>query len=210
MLTRPLLLRLRLRLSLKALAEDIKGVAAVEFAYIAPLLILALFGTVEVSRGVMMHKRFQRVSAMIGDLISREQTVGAAAGEAAGVLNGMMLSANQVMAPFSASSLTLKVNSLRAKSDDANQTKSEWSYSYPEKTTATTCAVKAMPANGMLTTGNTAIVVETTYKYEPLLKDLIPGFKTQITWNDTITHSPRKASCVGFEGQNCGMLCPGW
>ncbi len=67
-----------------------------------------------------------------------------------------------------------------------------------------------MPASGMLTTGNTAIVVEAKYTYAPLLKDLIPGFKTEIEWNDTITHSPRKASCVAYEGQNCGMLCPGW
>ena len=199
-----------IRLSFKALCDDIKGVAAVEFAYIAPLLILALFGTVEVSRGVMMHKRFQRVSAMIGDLISREQTVGLAAGEAAAVLNGMMLSAQQVMAPFSTDTIILTVNSLRANMNDATRTKSEWTYNFPQKTTTSTCTEKAMPSSGMLTAGTTAIVVEAKYTYKPLLAKLVPGFDTEIEWNDTISHSPRKASCVGYEGQNCGMLCPGW
>ncbi|MGE0055791.1 MAG: TadE/TadG family type IV pilus assembly protein [Hyphomicrobium sp.] len=199
-----------LKRSIARFARNRKGVAAVEFAYIAPLLILALFGTVEVSRAVMMHKKFQRVSAMIGDLVSREQTVGTAPGGALQAINGMMLSAEQVMYPFSTDSLVIKVNSLRAKSNDASRTRSEWNYDSKLNTAQSTCTDKAMPATGMINAGNTAIVVESSFGYAPLLKDLIPGFKTTMTWNDTITYSPRKASCVGFDGSNCGELCPGW
>lgn len=197
---------------MRRFAIDRKGVAAVEFAYIAPILILALFGTVEVSRAVMMHKRFQRVSAMIGDLVSREQSIGAAPGEAAGILNGMMTSAQQVMYPFSAANLRIEVNSLRAKSTGADPlpTRSEWTYRSQTGTAVSTCTDKAMPADGMVTAGNTAIVVDATYSYAPLLSKLIPGFQNAMTWSDTITHSPRRASCVGFEGKNCGELCPGW
>lgn len=198
---------------LRVFAIDRKGVAAVEFAYIAPLLILALFGTVEVSRAVMMHKRFQRVSAMIGDLVSREQQIGAGGGQAAAVLNGMMASAQQVMYPFSATSLAIEVNSVRAKFDAAptsTDTRSEWTYKSTTGAAASTCSTKQMPASGMLTAGNTAIVVDATYTYAPLLSKLIPGFKTAMTWTDTITHSPRRASCVAFEGNPCSSLCPGW
>lgn len=199
-----------LKRPIASFARDRKGVAAVEFAYIAPLLILALFGTIEVSRAVLMHKKFQRVSAMIGDLVSREQTVGSAPGGALQAINGMMLSAEQVMYPFSTNGLRVKVNSLRAKSNDATQTRSEWTYDSKLNTAVSSCTNKAMPASGMINAGNTAIVVESTYVYAPLLKDLVPGFKSTLTWNDTITHSPRKASCVGFDGKNCGELCPGW
>ena len=80
-----------LKRPLASFARDRKGVAAVEFAYIAPLLILALFGTIEVSRAVLMHKKFQRVSAMVGDLVSREQTVGTAPGGALQAINGMII-----------------------------------------------------------------------------------------------------------------------
>lgn len=195
---------------LRKFIADKTGVAAVEFAYIAPLLILALFGTIEVSRAVMMHKRFQRVSAMIGDLVSREQTIGTAAGTGADIINGMMLSAQQVMYPFSMTSLNIKVNSLRAKSDDKTRTRSEWNYDYVAGSANSTCTDKAMPAAGMINAGNSAIVVESTYTFSPLLVNMIPGFKTDLVWTDTITHSPRKGQCVGFEGNNCGMLCPGW
>ena len=60
----------------------------------------------------------------------------------------------------------------------------------------------------MLNAGNTAIVVDASYRYTPLVARLIPGFKTAMTWTDTITHSPRRASCVGFEGKNCGRTLP--
>lgn len=196
--------------SMRKFAIDRKGVAAVEFAYIAPLLILALFGTVEVSRAVMMHKRFQRVSAMIGDLVSREQTIGTASGQAASILDGMMLSAQQVMYPFSTTGLRIEINSLRAKVNDANQTRSEWTYKSPEGTASSTCTNKAMPSTGMLNAGNTAIVVDASYRFTPLMSKLIPGFRNAMTWTDTITHSPRRASCVAFEGKNCGELCAGW
>lgn len=208
---------------IKRFRRNQTGVAAVEFAYIAPILIVALFGTIEASRGVMMHKRFQRVSAMIGDLISRESAVGTTSGTAVTTLNGMMLSAKQVMLPFSTTALKLNVNSLRAKSTDATQTKSEWNYRYDGATpnsasTATTCAVKPMPTAGMLTAGNTAIVVEAQYTFTPLMtkilrskvSELITGFSGEMTWTDTITYSPRKSSCVAFEDKNCGTLCPGW
>ena len=191
-------------------AVDRKGVAAVEFAYIAPLLIVALFGTVEVARAVLLHKRYQRVSAMISDLVSRELTIGTAPGEAAGILNGMMESAKHIMSPFPISDMNLRVTSLRAKSDDANRTRAEWTYEYKTHTAASTCTDKPMPKKDMIQQGNTAIVAELTYKFTPLFANLIPGFSSGLVWRDTMTNSPRKASCVGFEGSNCGELCPGW
>lgn len=195
---------------LRRLAIDRKGVAAVEFAYLTPILMLALFGTVEVSRAVMMHKRFQRASAMIGDLVTRELTIGTSSGQAASIFNGMLLASKQVMYPFSTSSLQIEINSLRAKSTDASQTKSEWTYKSLGGSATSSCALKSMPATNMLDKGNTAVVVESKYTYTPLFAKLIPGFRNAITWSDTITHSPRRASCVAFEGKNCGELCSGW
>jgi hypothetical protein len=140
---------------------------------------------------------------MIGDLVSREQTLGTTAGTAVAQLNVMMESAKQVMYPFSMTSLDIKINSLQSKSDDGSQTRSAWSYDYTSKLTASTCATKSMPAAGMLNPNSSAIVVESSYQFQPLLVNLIPGFKTAMTWNDTITHSPRKGACVSFEDKGC-------
>ena len=185
------------------------GVAAIEFAYLAPLLLLATFGTFEVARAVLMHKRFQRVSAMIGDLVAREQQIGTTINEAQAEMAGIFASAQHVMKPFNTTSLKVSVMSVRAKSTDANNTKIEWSRGFQGGSEPSQCSNKALPATGMITQGNAAILVETEYTYTPVFANLVPGFSNAITWKDTITHSPRN-SCVDYAGQNCVLNCPGW
>jgi Flp pilus assembly protein TadG len=199
----------RIAKAVRAFVENAGGVAAVEFAYMVPLLLLATFGTLEVARGVLMHKRFQRASAMVGDLIAREKDLGTDQASAILEIDGIMKSAEHAMKPFSAATLKIGVMSIRAKSNDATSTKIEWSRAYHGKSVPAQCATKAMPASGMITQGNAAIIVESEYTYQPILANLIPGFKTNMTWTDTITHSPRN-SCVNYAGQNCVLACPGW
>ena len=199
----------RIAMAVRTFVENTAGVAAIEFAYMVPLLLLATFGTLEVARGVLMHKRFQRAGAMVGDLVAREKDLGTDQGTAMAELAGVMKSAEHVMKPFSNTSLKIGVMAIRAKSNDANNTKVEWSYAYHGQSVPAQCASKSMPASGMITQGNAAIVVESQYTYTPILANLIPGFKNAITWTDTITHSPRN-SCVNYAGQNCVLNCPGW
>jgi Flp pilus assembly protein TadG len=60
---------------LKRAGRDEKGVAAVEFGLIAPVLLLMLVGTIEVSRAVSMDRRFGTVTSMVADLVAREKTI---------------------------------------------------------------------------------------------------------------------------------------
>ena len=62
-------IRQRIAIRLHVFKENCAGVAAVEFAYLLPLLIMMTYGVIEASRAVMMHKRFQRSVAMVGDLV---------------------------------------------------------------------------------------------------------------------------------------------
>jgi Flp pilus assembly protein TadG len=188
--------------------RNVAGIAAVEFALIAPLLMLMLFGALEVSRAVMMHKRFQRATAMIGDLVSREESIGESAGQGVLVLNGMMLSAAHIMQPFDMATFNIGVFHVRAIS--ATQTQADWQYTSSGGAAGSaliTCVPKAMPAAGMVNVGNAAIVVESSYTYTPLFASLAPpGFGVSIPWTDTITHSPRQRNIIPLDtptGPNC-------
>ncbi len=188
--------------------RNVAGIAAVEFALIAPLLMLMLFGALEVSRAVMMHKRFQRASAMVGDLVSREELIGEAAGEGALVLNGMVLSAAHIMQPFDMTSFNINVFHVRATTP--TETIADWQYTSSGGSAGSaliTCVPKAMPAAGMVNVGNAAIVVELSYTYTPLFASLAPpGFGASIPWTDTITHSPRQRNIIPLDtptGPNC-------
>lgn len=53
------------------LASDNSGVAALEFALIAPLLITLYLGTMEVSSGLQMNKKVGRAASTVGDLVAQ-------------------------------------------------------------------------------------------------------------------------------------------
>lgn len=186
-----------------------RGVAAIEFAYIAPLMLLAMIGTLEAARAVAIHKRFQRATDMVADLVAREKAIGTNTTEATAALDGMMKSIAHVMKPYSATVLKLGIVAVRAKSNDASNTRVEWSYAHSGYTVPAKCATYAMPATGMLSNGGAAIVVESSYTYSPMLANIIPGFKTNMTWTDKVSYSPRN-SCVDYAGTNCVLTCSGW
>lgn len=54
---------------------DRRGIAAVEFAFIAPLLLSMYFVTMEVSQGIEANKKVGRIGSMVADLITQQPTV---------------------------------------------------------------------------------------------------------------------------------------
>ena len=59
-----------LRRSVARLISDKRGVAAVEFAFIAPLLLCMYFVTMEVGQAIETNKKVGRVGSMVADLIA--------------------------------------------------------------------------------------------------------------------------------------------
>jgi Flp pilus assembly protein TadG len=65
----------RWRSCVRALISDKRGIAAVEFALIAPLLLSLYFVTMEVSQAIETNKKVSRAGSMIADLITQQQTI---------------------------------------------------------------------------------------------------------------------------------------
>lgn len=192
---------------MRAFLFESSGVAAVEFAFIAPLLMLMTFGTFEISRALMVNKRFQRATAMIGDLVAREKQIGSSPTDASTTLGGMLVSAEHVMEPFSATPLQIAITQLRASSTDATVTKVEWAWSYHSAEISNCGVVKSMPDQNMISKGDAAILVEAKYTYTPLLANIVPGIAQSMTWSDTMTFAPRYGS-VFYGQQTQNLKCP--
>lgn len=65
----------RARASLQRFRGDRRGIAAVEFALIAPLLLSLYFVSMEISLGLEGNKKVSRVSSMVADLVTQNSTV---------------------------------------------------------------------------------------------------------------------------------------
>lgn len=190
---------------LRTFLNEASGIAAVEFGLLVPLLMMMTFGTVEISRALIVHKRFQRATSMVGDLVTREKQLwpqdedasNVTTADAKATLAGIMKSIAHVMQPYSAAPLQLKVYQVWASMSDPTQTKVEWTYQYPTAATVG-CGDKKTIDTGVLTGNGRAIFVEAQYQYTPLFMNLLPSIIRQVTWTDTMVMTPRDVPSVMF------------
>ncbi len=190
---------------LRRLWRQSHGTAATEFAFLAPLLLLMLLGTVEIGRAVSMDRHFSMVTSSLGDLVAREEWLGTTTSDATANLNSIMDSIQHMMKPYDTSTLKVAVFQVRASPTNANDTRVDWSYSHNGQTAPAKCAKYTLPS-GIVDKGGSVIVVESSYVFHPLFADFVPGITGDVTWTDKSLHSPRN-SCVDYvEGDNCSSL----
>lgn len=58
---------------LRSFRKDNRGVAALEFAIIAPILILLFLGTIEISLAISVDRKISRVSSAVADLVTQHE-----------------------------------------------------------------------------------------------------------------------------------------
>ena len=186
---------------IRRLGHNAEGVAAVEFGFIAPIMLLMLIGTIEISRAITIDRRFGLVTSMVADLVTREKTMTAAN------LNKIYDIVGFVMGSYDNGSLKISVIPVKADPDDVTNT-----VVYAEDTNRPAhnsgvddpakCAPYALTDN-LISAGSSVIVVKTSYDFSPILLGYVMG---NLSWTDSATLSPRN-SCVDFDGDNCVSDC---
>jgi Flp pilus assembly protein TadG len=88
---------------LRRLAADRRGVGAVEFALIAPLLLGLYITSFEITIGLSVTKRVTRSASTIADLVTRETNVDRTS------LGTMKDVTNSLFAPYAPNALTIRV-----------------------------------------------------------------------------------------------------
>src|SRR5690606_40236965 len=91
---------------IRRLTGDERGVSAIEFAMLAPVLIVFYMGMTEFWQGFMAQKRMGHVSATVADLIAQEETVTAATIDDIFDIGGL------IMGPFPTTTLHQRVSSV--------------------------------------------------------------------------------------------------
>jgi Flp pilus assembly protein TadG len=201
--------------------SDIAGVAAVEFGLLAPLLLLMTFGTIELSRALIIHKRFQRSASMVADLVTREKqlwpetmTDTAASTKpypALSALQGMMSAAEHAMRPYSVTPLSVQIYQVWVDPSNSPNAKVEWSYGKNWTTNAVTSPSCGQTppfaiSKTLLPNGGRAVFATASYAYRPLLTNLLPDIIRPMTWHYTIAMIPRDVPSVMYiPGLNNGV-----
>jgi Flp pilus assembly protein TadG len=174
----------RTRRSLRRFQEDKRGVSAVEFAMLLPLMVTLYIGGVEVSSAIAVDRKVTLVARTLGDLVAQSTTVNAA--DMTNILNA----ATSVVQPYSSSTIKVKVS--RVDVDANSVAKVIWSKATSNTTARAANDVVTLPA--ALNTPSTSLIwAESQYAYTPTIGYVITG---TLTLRDQIYMRPRLSDNV--------------
>jgi Flp pilus assembly protein TadG len=143
------------------LMRDRRGVSAIEFAMIAPILILIYVGTAEIGNALTVYRRTATVAATASDLTAQVKSV------STGDLQDIVKASGAIMTPYPSTEGPLKIVISSVVADQNNNGKIAWSYASKGSGRAVNSAY-AVPA-GLTEAGSSVIVAEITYAFTPLL-----------------------------------------
>jgi Flp pilus assembly protein TadG len=170
--------------------RDRRGVSAIEFAFIAPIMILLYFGVAELCSAMLAQRKAQHVASEVGDLVAQCQQVGSSDFSSTGYWSV----GSAVLYPLSSSNLSERVTSVIADSTDTKFTVG-WSKdnggsltAYANGVTLTnTNFANLIPANGSI------IMSESQYNYTSPVSIVI---QSAIPFNSTFYLAPRQVTQI--------------
>jgi Flp pilus assembly protein TadG len=181
----------------RRMRRDHRGVAAVEFAMIFPIMSMLFIGAIEFSQALTVDRRVTQSASSVADLIARAPESGMTAAE----IDGAMRIIEQLVAPYDVSRLTVKIISVRATASGGGLT---YTVDWSRDSTGGTPYARGSTYTGYLDTslldkaGSTVIIGEATYNYVPLI---FHYFITEaFDLKEEFFLKPRNASCVILKG----------
>ena len=168
---------------IKGLWYNEKGVSAVEFALIAPVMVLIYFGCIELSLLMRADRRVTSTASSLGDLTARLVTVTDAD------MQDLYNAATALMEPYPAGSTRMRITSVVDNGD--GQTRVNWSDGFNMTPYAPNTAI-TIPA-GIVVSPGSVIVAEVEFDYVSSVGMVLDASRTV---KDTFYLRPRRVSSI--------------
>lgn len=194
----------RLGAGLRRFARDRRGVAAIEFAFIVPILLCMYLMTMEVSQGIETNKKLGRAGHMIGDLIAQQPSI------TVNEVDAIMQIGNSLLQPYNRSQPTFTVTAISISSDKAPRATVLWSRRMADGkfgTGAKKAELVPLPAS-LLVAGSFLIRVDAALDYQSVLfynpsGKAVIGLQSafnSISMGETYFNSARQGSTIPCTG----------
>jgi Flp pilus assembly protein TadG len=180
----------RMRRSALGLSGDTRGVAAIEFAIVVPLMLVMFFGTVEFSSGVAVDRKVTLMARALSDLTSQNISVTDTQ------LTNIRNASTGIMTPYSATPLKSTITELYI-DPTTKVARVQWSKGDAPRGAGTAVAIPAALQVG----GSYLIYSEVSYLYVPSV-GYVMG-KAGINLSDYTYTRPRQSTCVMYNTTVC-------
>ncbi|RWB59822.1 MAG: pilus assembly protein [Mesorhizobium sp.] len=148
--------------------RDRRGVAAIEFAFIVPVLLIMYFITMEASQAIETSKKVSRIGSMVADLVTQQTAVQKAD------LDAIMKIGTSTLQPYNRSTPTIIITGIQITDEASPKVQVAWS----RKLVGSTYSADA--AKDSITTVPTTLKIRNTFLVR-VESDL--GYKPIITWS---------------------------
>lgn len=148
-----------------AFVTNRRGVAAIEFAFIAPVLLSLYFVTMEVSQGIEVNKKVGRIGSMVADLVTQQQSTSKSE------LNAILEIGGSILQPYNRSLPTITITAIQVTDEASPKVVVAWSRKLNSgATTAGAAAGSLTNLPDKLKIRNTFLIrVESALAYKPVI-----------------------------------------
>lgn len=176
----------RLRRKVAGLARDTRGVAAIEFAFVVPVLLGLYFMTMEISQGIEANKKTARIASMVADLVTQQQRV------AISEIDGIMRVGEAVIQPYNRTVPAIYVTAIEVTDEASPKVRVVWSRKLVGGSASKhlNAGTNTTIPDSLKVKGSFLVRVETELNYKPVL-----------TWNE----ADKKTVGLAAAFDNIGM-----
>lgn len=186
---------------LARLRRDTRGVAAVEFGFIVPIMFFLFVGTIEFSQALTVDRRLTLAASSTADLIARAPNSGLTPEQ----VDRDLKIVEQLIAPYEIQRLYVKVMSIIAAGTPGNPSVLIYTVDWSRDNNAGTPHPRGEQyqeiPEGLLVAGESVIVSEATYNYTPLIFNYF--ITSAFNMTERFFLKPRNSSCVHLRPINC-------
>jgi Flp pilus assembly protein TadG len=182
-MTRARLLKDRISRRLVEFQHDLRGVSAIEFAILLPVMLTLYVAGTELSNGIAIDRKVTITARTVTDLVSRVTQVTNAD------MSGILAATAAVIAPYVPSQSAFTVS--QVKIDNNGNATIDWSCAY--QGTARTAGSSVTVPSQLLVNNSYLIWGEAQYTYTPPVASVVSG---TMTLRDQIYMAPRLSQSV--------------
>jgi len=187
---------LRIPKVLRHFTRDRRGVSAVEFAFVLPIMCTLYFGCAEITNGLSAAQKVTLTASTLANLAAANppgQVTNYSTSDMTNILNA----STAIIAPFSVSNMGGTVSCLKI--DAKGKATVAWSAATLNGTARATASVVTIPPD--LATPSTSLLLgEASYAYTPTVAYTITG---TINLSDKMFMRPRFTPAPQYNGTSC-------
>jgi Flp pilus assembly protein TadG len=184
---------------------DTRGVAAVEFALLVPIMVMMFIGAVELSQAITVDRRVTQIANATADLVARADKK-----ISQSEIKDIMRISSYILKPYNVNPVQIVLRNVTSSPASASVTKQTWMCTYNGTGATQTCLCSntnfTIPSN-LVTTNDSVVMSQVTYQYVPLifnffLHNAFGGSGTSYPLAETVYLKPRSQAAMMLQTDN--------